>query len=203
MNHLSLLLLALPAMVLAQQAAENTAESRNQTLKNLLAALQEETTASYRYEIFGQQAKREGFDQVSKLFRAASASKAVQRENHKTAIRALGGAIPDLKPGTVVARSTRQNLEQPFGKEKGAAEMIYSRFIRQAEQAGAPAAAESFAFARNAETAHEKLFRNALAQLGTNPPQEYFVNKRTGQTLVLPPGAQISSAQKRNFIEIG
>jgi len=202
MNHLSLLLLAVPAMVLAQQATQNSAEGKNQTLKNLIAALQEETTASYRYEIFGQQAKREGFDQVSKLFRAASASKAIQRENHKTAIRALGGTVPDLKPGTVVARSTRQNLELPVGNENRG-EMIYSRFIRQASQAGAPAAAESFAFARNAEASNEKLFEGALALLGKIPPQEYFVNRRTGQILVLPPGTRISSAQKENFIKIG
>jgi rubrerythrin len=182
-------------------AVERDAYSK--TLKDLRQALQGETTASYKYSLYAKRAEVDGYPEVAKMFRAISKSEAVHRENHKGAIRDLGGQVPDLKPQDVTVRSTRQNLEEPIEAEKSEKELSYPQFIRDAKSEGAQVAAKSFTYARDAEAQHEKLFEKALETLGKNPPSvQYFVHRKTGETLAVAEGRELKQDHAADYLPV-
>lgn len=170
-----------PAMGLAQKTA-----TPQKTIDNLNTAIQGEANASHRYTLFAQKADDEGYAQVAKLFRAAALAESIHEKNHEQALRGLGvepkpPVIEQVKVGT-----TRENLEVPIKGEANEADKMYPEFVKEAQRQNVTAAARSFTYALNTEAEHEKLFKDALANLGHNPPTDYYVGKTSGDTVTKP-----------------
>ena len=166
--------------------AVHGANSFQKSINNLNAAFQSEANAVKRYRLFAQEAEDEGYSQVAHLFRAVAQSELIHRENHRKAIVSLGGEPVKIQLQPVTVRSTRENLELPIKGETKEQSDTYPRFIKQAEQEEAGQAVRTFQFARDAEAKHEKLFRAALANLGRNTREDYYVSEVSGDTLEIP-----------------
>lgn len=178
------LLASLPAA--AQDAARPT-----RTVENLRAAIEGEANAAHRYTLFAARADEEGHHTVAELFRAAAESERIHRRNHEAVLRALGERAPEPRIEAVRVGATRENLRVPIEGERDEATVMYPRFIEQARADGVPAAALSFTYARDAEVGHERLFRQALAELGGEGPRvDYWVHAETGVLEARPGSTQ-------------
>ncbi|MBE2180918.1 MAG: rubrerythrin family protein [Chthoniobacterales bacterium] len=166
------------------------------TIKNLNAAFQGESNASNRYAIFAEKADAEGHPEVAKLFRAASTSEAIHRDNHRKAILGLGGKIEAFELETVAPGSTADNLEAAIKGETYEQETMYPEFLAVAEKDDARSAMRTFKFAMETEKEHAKLYRTALDSLGKQGPVEYYVCQVCGMTLTGVPGKKCPVCRK-------
>ena len=185
--HLLLLVLACtvwPATGLAQTS------SPQKTIDNLNTAIQGEANASHRYTLFAQKADTEGYGQVAKLFRAAAVAESIHQRNHESVLRSLGVEPKPPVLEKVSVGTTRQNLEIPIKGEANEADSMYPQFVAEARRQNVPGAVKSFTYALDTEAEHEKLFKDALAQLGHNPPTDYYVGKVSGDTVTAPTGRE-------------
>jgi rubrerythrin len=180
MKHSIIYALALATALLPASAASGTPA---QTIKNLNAAFQGESNASNRYAAFARKADEEGFPQVAKLFRAASASEAIHRDTHKEALVKLGGKIDSFKLDEVAPGTTAENLKAAIKGESYERDTMYPEFLAAAKSENAKEAVRAFQFAAATEKVHAKLYGQALEQLGKNAPQDYFVCQVCGMTL--------------------
>ena len=180
------LLLALACTVWPATSFAEAATAPKKTIDNLNAAIEGEANASHRYTVFAQKAEQEGYRQVAKLFRAAALAESTHQRNHEKVLRDLGAqpkrpVIEEVVPGT-----TRQNLEVPIKGEANEADSMYPAFVDEARRENVPGAVKSFTYALDTEAEHEKLFKDALANLGHNPPTDYYVGKVSGDTVTAP-----------------
>ena len=170
-----------PAVAYSQQA-----HKPQQTIDNLNAAIAGEANASHRYTLFARRADEEGYAQVAKLFRAAALAESTHRRNHEKVLRELGVEPKTPKLEDVKVGTTRENLEVPVKGEAQEQEEMYPAMVKQARAENVPAAVTSFTYALDTETEHARLFRDALAQLGHNPPADYYVGEISGDTVTRP-----------------
>lgn len=160
--------------------------SPQKTIDNLNTAIEGEANASHRYTLFAQKADQEGYRQVGKLFRAAALAESIHQRNHEAVLRGLGVVPKRPVLEKVTVGTTRQNLEIPIKGEANEADRMYPEFVTEARRQNVPAAVKSFTYALDTEAEHEKLFEDALAQLGHNPPADYYVGKTSGDTVTAP-----------------
>lgn len=160
------------------------------TIDNLNAAIQGEANASHRYTLFARQADQEGYKQVAKLFRAAALAESIHEKNDVAVLRDMGLEPKPPVIENVVVGTTRQNLEAPIKAERNEEETMYPEMIAQARREHVPAAARSFTYAMNTEAEHGRLFASALANLGHNPPVDYYVGTVSGDTVTRPTGRE-------------
>ncbi len=111
--------------------------------KNLQDAFAGESQANRKYLAFAKQAEKEGFPQVSRLFRAAAAAETVHAHSH---LKQLGGI-----------KTTKENLEAAISGEAFEFKEIYPRMIRKAEEEGNKGALRSFNFSNEVEKVHHAL----------------------------------------------
>ncbi|MEI6035547.1 MAG: rubrerythrin family protein [Verrucomicrobiae bacterium] len=170
-------------LALAALPAFAASPAPTQTIKNLNAAFQGESNASNRYAAFAKKADSEGLPQAAKLFRAASAAEAIHRDTHKAAIIELGGAVESFKLDEVKPGTTAENLKAAIKGETYERDTMYPEFLAAAKADDAKAAIRSFQFALAVEKQHAALYQSVLAQLGKNPPADYYVCQVCGATL--------------------
>ena len=173
-------------------------QTAKQTAANLQAAYQAEANASRKYELFAKKAAEEKYDQVAKLFRAISRSESIHMANHKAAIQKMGGTPAKVVYEKVTVLSTRENLRGPIGGEKKETEDLYPKFVETAKKENATQAVTSFTYAMQAEAQHEKLFKDALENLGKNAPADYYVSDISGATFKVKPGDPAPKATMAN-----
>lgn len=152
------------------------------TIDNLNSALKGETNANHKYELFAQKADEEGYKQIAKLFRAVSMAESIHRNNHKAVILGLGGKPGIIDYDLVKIGSTKDNLQTPIKGEAYEQDVMYPKFINKATVDKLPSAIKTFTYAQNAEKQHEKLFQEALNNLGENTPVDYCVSRISGAT---------------------
>lgn len=160
------------------------------TQENLATAFAGESQANRKYLAFAEAAEKEGFTNIARLFRATAAAETI----HALAeFKAMGGV------GT-----TAENLKCAQSGETYEFTEMYPPFIEQAQAEGNKAAARIFNFANEAEKVHARLYAEALANLGSEPDQDYYlcpicgyIHKGTAPTEVCPIcGAQPAIFQK-------
>lgn len=173
-------------------------QAAKQTLDNLQATYQAEANASRKYELFAKKAAEENYAQVAKLFRAVSKSESIHMANHKAAIQKMGGTPAKVVYEKVNVLTTRENLRGPIGGEKKETEDLYPKFVEVAKKEKASQAVTSFNYALQAEAQHEKLYEEALANLGKNAPADYYVSNISGSTIKVKPGGAAPKATLAN-----
>lgn len=162
------------------------------TLENLQAAFQGESGASARYAAFAKKADEEGYGKVASLFRAAAKAESIHAAGHGAVIKKLGG-----KPGEVngkqfelqppEVKSTRENLEAAIKGETYEFKSMYPAFVAKARAEKNTAAIRTLNRARQVETGHAKLYKEALDNLAAwkAPNQNFYVCKVCGNTVAL------------------
>lgn len=167
-----------------------------QTLRNLNTAFQGESNAANRYAIFAQKADEEGFAQVAKLFRAASAAEAIHRDAHKATLLKLGGKPASFELDQVTSKATADNLRAAIEGETHERDAMYPDFIARAKADDSRPAIRTLQFALAAEKEHAKLYQEALDLLGKNAPADYYVCQVCGMTLTQLPEKKCPSCRE-------
>ena len=162
------------------------------TSGNLHDAFAGEAKAQIRLSAFAEKADEQGYPQIATLFRAIAEAEKVHAANH---LRVLGEAI---------VRSTKENLAFSFQRETTINEVTYPQLILEAEAEGERAAAQSFAYARDVEEGHARLYKKAMEHLLQEESIDYYVFAVCGYTSdgVLPDECPICGARSELFTKV-
>jgi rubrerythrin len=166
-----------------------TMQAPKKTLSNLERAIDMEANDSRRFSMYAKQAKDEGYAQEAKLFKAVSISDSIQMENHKQALKQLGGQPKLVQYKKVTVKTTQENLKEPIKIERKAVDKMYPKFIEEAIKDKADAAEKSFRYSMTAQEQNQKLFQSASDNLGSNPQADYFVSNKTGEVMEESPNS--------------
>lgn len=120
---------------------------RIMTEKNLLDAFAGESQAHMKYLIFSDVAKKEGYENVAKLFKAIAYAELVHARNH---LKELGGI-----QGSVA------NLQAAYDGETFEIEEMYPAYKAVAELQGEKGAVRSTHYALEAEKIHAVMYDDA------------------------------------------
>jgi rubrerythrin len=120
------------------------------TVDNLKVAFAGESQANRKYLAFAQQADKDGYPQIAKLFRAAAEAETIHALGH---LRNMGGVS-----------STLENLRAAVAGETYEFNEMYPPMVEQAK-AENHRAKHMLGFANAAEKIHAGLFQQALAAL--------------------------------------
>ena len=133
----------------------------SKTEENNRLAFEGEAKAHVRLQAFAQQAEKEGYAQIAKLFRAVAGAELVHAMRH----------LRNMK----LVKSTEENLKYSFERETSVNEIIYPRMIKEAVEEGDKAATISFTQARDVEETHASLYKKALDHLMNEVETKYYV----------------------------
>ena len=161
--------------------------------ENLKAAFAGESQANRKYLAFAKKADEEGYPQIAKLFRAASAAETVHAHNH---LRIMGGI-----------KSTAENLQEAINGEKHEFKQMYPEFLKVAAEEGENMASWSFNVANEVEKIHAGLYMKAVESLKKNqdtPHLDYYVCKVCGNTVEgsPPDKCPICNAPAKSFFKV-
>ena len=156
----------------------------------LMEAFAGESQANRRYLAFAQQAEKEGYPQVAKLFSAAAEAETVHAHAH---LRALKGV-----------RSTVENLKEAISGETHEFNIMYPAMIGTAIVEGNKEAERSFKYANEVEKAHVDLFEKALANLDKQAEVDYCVCSVCGYTWEIesPEECQLCGTKAMHFFKV-
>ena len=132
--------------------------TKEKLMKDLKEGFSGESQANRKYLAFAEQAEKEGYPFVAKLFRAIAEAETLHAHNH---LRAMGGI-----------KDTATNLQAALDGETYEFTTMYPEFIEDAKAAGNTTAERSFHLANEAEKVHGDLFEKAMKNLDRqdNPP---------------------------------
>ena len=160
------------------------------TEENLHAAYTGEAKAVVRLNAYARKAEEEEYDGLAKLFRAVAASESVHAFNNLRLLKDIKDTEtrPAGSPG-FRAENRRSGLHS---------------FIAEAEAEGKEAVAQLFAYARDVEDRHAKLYEMALQHLVGDEVPEYFVCEVCGYVAdtFLPDSCPICGAPAEKFHEV-
>ena len=157
------------------------------TVDNLDKAHLVEANAYNKYIRFAEQADKEGYSLVAKLFRSVAFSELMHSRNHAAAIEGLGGNTHSFTMDSVKIGSTKDNLESAAKDERKNELAMYSAFMVQAEKDGLREAKNSFKYAADSELQHKQLLEKSFSFLGPKN-MDYYVDVKSGETIEVKPG---------------
>ena len=134
------------------------------TERNLLQAFAGECQAKNRYEMFADQAKAEGYEQIASIF----AKTAQQEQSHaKQFIKFMEGGTVEINSTFVTGLSARtiDNLRSAVEEECRESSELYLQFSETAKAEGFPAIAAIFYLIAKVEGEHAKRFKKLLKRV--------------------------------------
>ncbi|MGP8013082.1 MAG: rubrerythrin [Smithella sp.] len=137
------------------------------TEKNLLASFAGESQARNRYTFFASAAKKEGYEQISRIFLETAEN---EKEHAKVYFKYLEGGDVEITasyPAGVIG-DTKSNLEATAAGENMEWTVLYSEAARIAKEEGFPEVARSFEQISKVEMFHEKRYRKLAANIANS-----------------------------------
>jgi len=135
------------------------------TIENLKAGYNGESTASAKYAEFAERAKAEGFDTVAVMFLATSKAEAIHADNHRKVLEKLGVKVEGPQIGSFTVLTTAENLADAIKGETYEISTMYPGFIAAAEKEKSADAVKSFTWAVDTENKHQAFYNAALNAL--------------------------------------
>jgi len=136
----------------------------SRTEKNLLAAFAGESQARNRYTFFASVAKKEGYEQISSIFRETADN---EKEHAELFFKHLKGGMVEITAaypaGTI--EKTSENLKEAANGEKLEWGTIYPDFAEVAEEEGFEDVARTFRMVAEVEKYHERRYLKLLANV--------------------------------------
>jgi rubrerythrin len=136
----------------------------SKTEKNLLAAFAGESQARTRYTFSASVAKKEGFEQISDIFRETADN---EKEHAELFFKHLQGGMVEITadyPAGVIG-STKENLQAAAEGEKLEWGTLYPGFADVADEEGFKDAAQTFRMVAKVESYHERRYRKLLENI--------------------------------------
>ncbi|PKN53466.1 MAG: rubrerythrin family protein [Deltaproteobacteria bacterium HGW-Deltaproteobacteria-13] len=134
------------------------------TEKNLLASFAGESQARNRYTFFASAAKKEGLEQISRIFLETAEN---EKEHAKVFFQYLEGGEVEITAGypAGVIGDTKSNLEAAAAGENMEWTTLYANFANIAKEEGFPEIARSYEQISKVENFHEKRYRKLAANI--------------------------------------
>jgi len=135
-----------------------------QTEKNLLTAFAGESQARNRYTYFASAAKKEGFEQISRIFLETAEN---EKEHAKVFFKHLEGGDVEIAaayPAGMI-KDTKSNLEAAAAGENLEWTTLYADFAKIAGDEGFPEVAQSFEQVAKVERFHEARYRKLIKNI--------------------------------------
>lgn len=163
------------------------------TIENIKAAFAGESQANRKYSVFSEKAKAEGFNNVAKLFLAASEAEAIHAKRLLFVADFVG--------------TTEENLAASVDGETKEYEEMYPSFIKTANDENKSEAVRIFTHAMKAEEVHAGLYKKAADAIKNGKDVEVtaiFLCPVCGNVTLdsVPDICPICGAPKRMFREI-
>lgn len=136
----------------------------SQTEKNLLKSFAGESQARNRYTFFASAAKKEGYEQISAIFRETADN---EKEHAELFFKLLEGGMTEITasyPAGVIG-TTAENLKEAAEGEKLEWGILYPDFADVAEKEGFEEVANTFRMVAKVEKQHERRYRKLLANV--------------------------------------
>lgn len=137
-------------------------EDMTMTQDSLASAYGGESMANMRYSIFADIAEKEGYPNVSKLFRAIAFAEKVHARNHFQRFSKYKMAVKVVAEAPFGPGDTKKNLELAIMGEQFEVDQMYPAYLELAKMQGDKAAETSFKYALEAEKMHLTLYKKAL-----------------------------------------
>ena len=142
-------------------------------VEHLKEAINGETNAKLKYELFAEQAEKENCLEIAHLFRAISSAESIHIKNHIQAIAKITNSEVNVNEIVKInedelkkqVKDTRNNLIQAIAGETFEFKEMYKSFIKDAKREDLYLAEFSFDLARKAEIVHSKLYIAYLKKL--------------------------------------
>jgi rubrerythrin len=131
------------------------------TQQNLINAFGGESMAHMRYLHFANQAHKEGFGNVQRLFKAIAHAEYVHAGNHYRELKHLNGGFQADSGATGGPGDTRKNLELGIMGEAFEIAEMYPVYIEVAKFQGEKGALKTCEWAYKTEQQHKELFERA------------------------------------------
>jgi rubrerythrin len=205
-SKILIILAAFCLLVVTQVFAVPTGIAK--TVDNLKAAVIGETTASAKYAAYAKKAREEGYENIARLFEAASKAEGIHAANHRATMQQFGQSMGPVTPNFTV-KSTIENLEDAISGESYEVATMYPDFLKESNRENANLATISFNYAYQTEQKHKALYQNALAALKAGKqgtlPSKYYVCLNCGNTYDNEAAARcaICLTPKDRFVAIG
>ncbi|PKN38130.1 MAG: rubrerythrin family protein [Deltaproteobacteria bacterium HGW-Deltaproteobacteria-2] len=145
------------------------------TEKNLLASFAGESQARNRYTFFASAAKKEGLEQISRIFLETAEN---EKEHAKVFFKYLEGGEVEITaayPAGIIG-DTKSNLEAAAAGENMEWTILYAEAAKVAKKEGFPEVARSFEQISKVEMFHEKRYRKLVENI---TKREVFKKKAT------------------------
>lgn len=136
---------------------------QEKTRKNVYTAFIGEAKAYFRLLAYAEKAEAEEVPQVALLFRAIAEAERIHATRHMDLVK------------DILVKDTDTNLQNSFQRERSISENEYPQFVKDAEDEGEKAAANTFSHARDAESYHAKLYERALYNVIKDTVKAYHV----------------------------
>ncbi|MFX1365213.1 MAG: rubrerythrin family protein [Promethearchaeota archaeon] len=145
-------------------------------IQNLKEAINGESNAKRKYELYAEKAREENLPEVAHLFEAISAAEAIHIKNHTRALKVLTDTDVNIENFIEVnetnlkdqIKDTKANLIDAINGETYETKKMYKNFIKNSKKEGSEVTELSFSLARKAEKIHAKLFSMYLKLLENN-----------------------------------
>ncbi len=131
------------------------------TSDNLRSAFGGESQAHMRYLIWGEEAKKGGFENVARLYKATSDAERVHATLHFRALKDVKGDFPVVSMAGFGIGTASENLEAAKNGEIFESTQMYPAYIAVAEMQNEKEAIRAMRFATQAEEVHAKKYQEA------------------------------------------
>lgn len=152
----------------------------SEVIESLKEAINGESNAKRKYELFAEKAKQENLPEIAYLFKATAFAESIHIKNHLKALTTITGS--DANPQDFVkvdeaelkgyVKDTASDLLNAIAGEMFEFKKMYKNFVKLAKKAGKDTAELSFTLARYAEQVHARLYSIVLKKLESGKPRE-------------------------------
>ena len=167
-------------------------------IENLKEAINGESNAKRKYELYAEQAMKEDLPEVAKLFKAVAFAESIHVKNHLKAMATVTNE--EVNPDDFVVikedelkenvKDTQSNLTDAINGETYEVKKMYKQFLKNAIAGEYDVVELSFQLARNAEKVHAKLYTRYLKSLEKGKsiePCEIYVCTICGNVELIEP----------------
>ncbi len=134
------------------------------TEQNLLKSFAGESQAKNRYEFFAKVAKKEGYEQISRIFQETANQ---EKEHAKRFFKFLEGGMVEITasyPAGIIG-TTEENLKAAAEGENEEWTELYPEFAEVAMEEGFPKVATAFKMIAKVEAEHERIYLKLLQNI--------------------------------------
>ena len=170
-------------------------------IDNLKEALNGESNAKRKYELFAERAMEENHPHIAHVFKAVAFAESIHIKNHLRALNVITNTESDLSSIVKIneeelqgkIRDTKLNLMDALEGEIYETKKMYKSFEKTARKEKQDVAELSFNLARQAEKVHANIFSDLIKSLEKNreiESQEIYVCTICGNVEFKAPPAQ-------------